>query len=74
MVSSGRIDRKALLRVVRDSVQLHSGKVTSLRRFKEDVSEVKEGYECGIMVDGFNDLELGDIIEAYEVIEEAATL
>jgi translation initiation factor IF-2 len=48
--------------------------VGSLRRFKEDVSEVKEGYECGLMVQGFNDLKVGDVVEAYEIIEEAAQL
>ncbi|MBT8492200.1 MAG: translation initiation factor IF-2, partial [Deltaproteobacteria bacterium] len=74
MVKSGRIERKSLLRVIRDAVQIYEGKVSSLRRFKDDVSEVKDGFECGIMIDGFNDLEIGDIIEAYEVVEEAATL
>jgi translation initiation factor IF-2 len=74
MVKSGKIERKSLLRVVRDAVQVFEGKVGSLRRFKDDVSEVKDGFECGIMVDGFNDIQVGDIIEAYEVVEEAATL
>ncbi len=74
MVTSGKITRKALLRVVRDAVQIYEGRVGSLRRFKDDVSEVQNGYECGIMVAGFNDLKAGDVIEAYEVIEEAAKL
>jgi translation initiation factor IF-2 len=74
MVSEGKITRKALLRVIRDAVQIYEGRVGSLRRFKDDVSEVQNGYECGVQIAGFNDLKVGDVIEAYEVIEEAATL
>jgi translation initiation factor IF-2 len=74
MVNEGKITRKALLRVVRDAVQIYEGRVGSLRRFKDDVSEVQSGYECGVQIAGFNDLKVGDVIEAYEVIEEAATL
>jgi translation initiation factor IF-2 len=73
-VVEGKITRRALLRIVRDAVQIYEGKVGSLRRFKDDVSEVQNGYECGVMVAGFNDLKAGDVIEAYEVIEEAAKL
>ncbi len=74
MVSDGKVSRKSLLRVVRDAVQIYEGKVGSLRRFKDDVSEVQNGYECGVQIAGFNDLKVGDVIEAYEVVEEAATL
>jgi translation initiation factor IF-2 len=74
MVTEGKITRKALLRIVRDAVQIYEGRVGSLRRFKDDASEVQQGYECGIQVAGFNDIKQGDIIEAYEVIEEAAKL
>jgi translation initiation factor IF-2 len=74
MVTSGKVTRKALLRVIRDAVHLHQGRVGSLRRFKDEASEVKEGFECGLIVEGFNDVRVGDIIEAYEIIEEAATL
>jgi translation initiation factor IF-2 len=74
MVTDGKVNRKALLRIIRDSVQVYEGRVGSLRRFKDDVSEVTNGYECGVMVAGYNDLKTGDIIEAYEVIEEAAKL
>ena len=74
MVTEGKVTRKALLRIVRDSVQIYEGRVGSLRRFKDDVSEVQSGYECGVQVAGFNDLKVGDVIESYEVIEEAATL
>ncbi len=74
MVTDGKIQRKSLIRVVREAVQVWEGRVGSLRRFKEDVSEVAQGYECGIMVDNFNDIRVGDIIEAYEIVEEAARL
>ncbi|MBK9032907.1 MAG: translation initiation factor IF-2 [Myxococcales bacterium] len=73
-VSEGKITRKSLLRVIRDAVQIYEGRVGSLRRFKDDVSEVQNGFECGVMVAGYNDLKVGDVIETYEVIEEAATL
>jgi translation initiation factor IF-2 len=74
MVTDGKINRKAHLRVIRDAVQVYEGKVGSLRRFKDDVSEVTNGFECGVMIAGYNDLKTGDVIEAYEVIEEAAKL
>ena len=74
MVTEGKINRKAHLRVIRDAVQVYEGKVGSLRRFKDDVSEVANGYECGVMVAGWNEIKTGDVIEAYEVIEEAAQL
>jgi translation initiation factor IF-2 len=74
MVLEGKIHRKSLLRVIRDSVQIYEGRVNSLRRFKDDTTEVAQGYECGIMLDGFNDLRVGDVIEAYEIVEEKATL
>lgn len=74
MVTSGKVSRKAHLRVIRDSVQVYEGKIASLRRFKDDVSEVQHGFECGVMVQGWNELKPGDIIEAYEVVEERAQL
>jgi translation initiation factor IF-2 len=74
MVTDGKVNRKAHLRIIRDSVQIYEGKVGSLRRFKDDVSEVTNGFECGVMVAGYNELKAGDEIEAYEVIEEAAQL
>ncbi|MGE3761143.1 MAG: translation initiation factor IF-2, partial [Kofleriaceae bacterium] len=62
MVTSGKVNRKAHLRVIRDSVQIYEGKIGSLRRFKDDVSEVSNGFECGVMVQGYNDLKVGDVI------------
>jgi translation initiation factor IF-2 len=74
MVTSGKVQRRSLLRVIRDAVLIYEGRVASLRRFKEDVGEVKEGYECGLVIQGFNDLKVGDVIESYEIVEEAAKL
>ncbi len=74
MVTEGKVQRKSLLRVIRDAVVIYEGRIASLRRFKEDTAEVREGYECGIMVHGFNDVKVGDVIESYEIVEEAAQL
>jgi len=74
MVTNGKINRKAHLRIIRDAVQVYEGKIGSLRRFKDDVSEVTNGFECGVMVAGWNEIKTGDVIEAYEVVEEAAKL
>jgi translation initiation factor IF-2 len=64
-VLDGIIRRNAEVRLLRDNVVIHEGKVGSLRRFKDDVSEVKSGYECGIGFESFNDIKVGDVIEAY---------
>jgi len=73
-VTSGRITRKDKVRVMRDGTVVYSGTLASLKRFKDDVREVKEGFECGIGVENFNDVKVGDIIEAYELVEVARTL
>ncbi len=73
-VLDGTIKRSALARLIRDSVLVYSGKLGSLRRFKDDVREVQQGYECGMSIDGYNDIRVGDIIESYEVEEIAPTL
>jgi len=73
-IVDGKVTRKALLRLVRDSVIIYTGKVGSLRRFKDDVSEVAQGYECGLSIEGYSDLKEGDIIEAFEIETVAATL
>jgi translation initiation factor IF-2 len=64
-VRSGKIVRDAGVRLLRDSVQVYEGKLASLKRFKDDVREVQEGYECGIAIENFNDLKEGDVIEAF---------
>ena len=66
-VTEGKITRKAQLRLVRDSVVIYTGKVGSLRRFKDDASEVAQGYECGLSIEGYGDLREGDVIEAFEI-------
>jgi translation initiation factor IF-2 len=67
MVTSGKIQKNNLIRVVRDNVVIFDGKLKSLKRVKDDVSEVLTGFECGILVDGFNDFVVGDEIEVYEI-------
>ena len=71
MVTSGEISRSDKVRVVRDGVVVYEGNIGSLRRFKDDVKSVKSGFECGIGIDGFQDIHLGDVIEAYKTIEIA---
>ena len=71
MVLNGEINRDDNVRVVRDGVVVYEGKIGSLRRFKDDVKSVKSGYECGIGVEGFQDIHLGDIIEGYQTVEIA---
>ena len=74
IVTDGVIERNAKARVIRDGVVIYDSKISSLKRFKEDVREVSKGYECGMMIENFNDIKVGDVIEAYKEIEEAATL
>ena len=64
-VTEGKITRGCKIRVVRDGVIIHDGDLASLRRFKDDVKEVAQSYECGLSVEKFNDIKEGDIIEAY---------
>ena len=73
-VKSGKVVRNSMLRVKREDEQIHEGVLTSLKRFKDDVNEVKEGFECGIGVQGFTDFIEGDIIEVYEIKEIKRTL
>ena len=68
-VQMGKASRNALLRIERDKEIIHEGKLTSLKRFKDDVNEVKTGYECGIAVEGFNNFLEGDLINFYEIVE-----
>lgn len=73
-VTDGIVTRGASARVLRDGVLIYDGKLASLRRFKDDVKEVKNGYECGIGIDKFNDIKPGDVFEFYVIEEFAATL
>jgi translation initiation factor IF-2 len=70
-ITSGTIPRNASVRLVRDGVVVYEGRIGSLRRFKDDVSEVREGFECGIGLENFQDVKEGDVIEAFEVEEIA---
>lgn len=69
-ILDGKVTRKGLVRVLRDSVVIFEDKIGSLRRFKDDVKEVAEGYECGIGLEKFNDIKEGDILEVYEMVEQ----
>ena len=73
-VRHGVINRQAKVRVIRDGVEVYAGTIASLRRFKDDVKEVKEGYECGIGIENFNDIKVGDVIECFRKEEVARTL
>ncbi|MEX2210831.1 MAG: translation initiation factor IF-2 [Gaiellaceae bacterium] len=66
MVTSGTVRRNAQVRIVRDGAVIHETSISQLKRFKDDVREVAEGFECGILLDGFNDVKEGDVLEAYE--------
>jgi translation initiation factor IF-2 len=74
MVTDGLIRRGARVRLVRDDVVIHDGALGSLKRFKDDVREVREGFECGIGIEGYNDIRERDVIEAYEIEQIARTL
>jgi translation initiation factor IF-2 len=74
MVTEGLIRRSADVRLVRDSVVVWEGKISSLKRFKDDAREVREGFECGIGLEGYNDLKEGDFVEAFEFDEVKETL
>ncbi|RZA15558.1 MAG: translation initiation factor IF-2, partial [Proteobacteria bacterium] len=73
-VLDGKITRSSHLRLIRESVVVFTGRIGSLRRFKDDVREVVQGYECGIGIDGYSDVREGDIIESFIIEEHAAVL
>lgn len=74
MVTDGVIKRANDIRIIRDGIVVYSGEIGQLKRFKEDVQEVKNGYECGLSIKNFNDLKVGDVVESYEVREIKRTL
>jgi translation initiation factor IF-2 len=74
MVTHGVLERRGRIRVVRDAVQVYEGELGSLKRFKDDVREVREGFECGLNITNFNDVKVGDVLECYRVEEVARTL
>ena len=73
-VQDGMIKRSSRVRVLRNNVIIHTGELDSLKRFKDDVKEVKNNFECGLSLKNFNDIEVGDILEVYEIVEVARTL
>jgi translation initiation factor IF-2 len=74
MVTDGVISRNSKARLIRDGVVIYDTKISSLKRFSDDVKEVRAGFECGLMLENFNDIKIGDIIETYKEIEEQAKL
>ena len=68
MVKDGFISRKSEIRILRDNIVIHKGIISSLKRFKEEVSEVKAGFECGVMIENYSDIKVGDIIETFEKV------
>ncbi len=74
MVLDGKLKRNTAIRLIRDGVVVYSGKLASLKRFKDDVKEVSTGYECGLQIEKYNDIKEGDIVEGYEIVEIKRTL
>jgi len=74
VVVDGKLVRGGLVRVIRDGVVVHEGELTSLKRFKDDVEEVGNGYECGVMIKGYDDVIVGDVIETFKKIEQKVSL
>ncbi len=73
-VLDGKVTRNTKVRIIRDGIVVHDGELGSLKRFKDDVKEVNKGFECGLNINGFNDIKVGDIIEGYEMVEVKAKL
>ncbi len=74
MVKEGKLTRSAKVRVIRDGIVIYTGVLGSLKRFKDDAKEVAAGYDCGLNIDGYNDIKVGDIVEAYQIVEIKRTL
>ena len=74
MVTSGKIFRNSGIRIIRDSVVVYTGELATLKRFKDDVKEVAKGYDCGMQIKNYNDIKIGDVIEAYQEVAVKKTL
>jgi translation initiation factor IF-2 len=74
MVLDGKLSRNNKVRIIRDGIVIYTGDLGSLKRFKDDVKEVAKGYECGLNIDKFNNLEVGDNVECFEEVEVKQTL
>ena len=68
-VTDGVIKRNSSIRLIRNGVVIHEGELSSLKRFKDDAKEVRNGYECGLTIEKYNDIEVDDVIEAFEMVE-----
>ncbi|MDI9319584.1 MAG: translation initiation factor IF-2 [Phycisphaerales bacterium] len=73
-VLDGKMERKTKINIIRDGIVVHTGELSSLKRYKDDVKEVNNGYECGLMIKNYNDIRVGDIVEGYEEVETKRTL
>ena len=74
MVTSGKIFRNSGVRIIRESVVVYTGELATLKRFKDDVKEVAKGYDCGMQIKNYNDIKIGDVIEAYQEVAVKKTL
>ena len=74
MVTSGLVRRTSRLRLLRDNLVIFTGELDSLKRFKDDAKEVKEGFDCGLNIKNYNDIQEGDVLEFFEIREIARTL
>jgi len=68
MVMTGKIFRDSKIRIIRDGIVVHEGVLSSLKRFKDDVKEVAKGYDCGLQIKGYNDIEVNDVVEAFKEV------
>jgi translation initiation factor IF-2 len=73
-VTDGHVKRESKVRVLRDNVVIYDGELSSLKRFKDDVKEVKSNFECGLSIKNFNDIKVGDVVEPYEIVKVARKL
>ena len=74
MVKEGKLTRTSKIRLIRDGIVIHTGALGSLKRFKDDVKEVAAGYDCGLNIENYNDVKVGDIVEAYQIVEVKRSL
>ncbi len=73
-VVSGKIERSNQVRLIRDDVVIYQGRMLSMKRFKDDIKDASEGYECGILLENYRDVKVGDVIEAFTIEKESAKL
>jgi translation initiation factor IF-2 len=74
IVNDGKLIRGGMVRVIRDGVVTYEGELTSLKRFKDDVEEIGNGYECGVVISGYDDVIPGDVLETFKKVEQKVSL